>query len=373
MPEENEEKVEDFISLWKKKITTENQSSVIGESIKKIESLQKENEDLRKKIAANINLITRSEEILKSVVAEKEKLKVEKEEAVVEISIKVNELKFENSELSSKVKSMIKLLLEKDEEIKAKDSLISHLETASISSSGPTTSVNGSLVEELQSDLNKRKSNVTNLESKISVLSDEINSLNKQLVEKMKGAPVDYVLQVEPPKPPKPPTPTVIKPLPPEPSSKPLEALCKDLQSDLTKYKRVIEKLTKEKSQLKNALEGKGFQFSSQDLESLKEENKSLKKDLERFQSSIVVERIDATQIATQNVEQKIKDLESKIKERENIIADLKLSQITPTTVSAGSMPELVENLQKNINKLKSIITEKDKKISELNKQVYQT
>jgi chromosome segregation ATPase len=369
MPEENEEKVEDFISLWKKKITSENQSSVIGESLNKIESLQKENNDLRKKIAANINLITRSEEILKSVVAEKEKLKVEKEEAVVEISIKVNELKVENSELSSKVKSMIKLLLEKDEEIKTKDSLISHMQTTGISTSGPTTPVNNALVEELQSDLNKRKSNVTSLESKISILSEEINSLNKQLVEKMKGEPVDYVLQVEPPKPP---APTVIKPLPPRKSSKPLEALCKDLQSDLTKYKRVIEKLTKEKSQLKNALEGKGFQFSSQDLESLKEENESLKKDLEKFQSSIVVERIEATQIATQNVEQKIKDLESKIKEREDIIADLKLSQISPTTVSAGSMPELVENLQKSINKLKSIITEKDNIISELNKQVNQ-
>jgi len=368
MPEENEEKVEDFISLWKKKHTTENQSSVIGESLKKIESLQKENEDLRKKIAANINLITRSEEILKSVVAEKEKLKVEKEEAVAEISIKVNELKVENSELSSKTKSMIKLLLEKDEEIKAKDSLISHLQTTGISTSASTTPINNALVEELQSDLNKRKSNAKNLESKISLLTEEIDSLNKQLVEKMKGEPVDYVLQVEPPKHPEPP---VIKPLPPKPSSMPLEALCKDLQSDITKYKRVIEKLTKEKSQLKNALEGKGFQFSSQELESLKEENESLKKDLEEIQSSLEVKEIEVTQIATQNIEQKIKDLESKIREKEAIIVDLKLSQMAPTTVSAGLMPNLVENLQKNINTLKSIITEKDKKILELSKQVY--
>ena len=363
-----DEKV-DFISLWKKKITTENTSSLIGESIKKIESLQKENEDLRKKISANINLITRSEEILKSVVNEKEKLKVEKEEAVAEISIKMNELEVENSELSSKATSMIKLLLEKDEEIKAKDSLISQLQTTGISTSGPTTPINSALVEELQSDLNKRKSNATNLESKISALSEEINSLNKQLVEKMKEDPVDYVLQVEPPKTPEP---TVIKPLPHEPSSMPLEILCKDLQSDLTKYKRVIEKLTEEKSQLKNALEEKGFQFSSQDLESLKEENKSLKKDLEEIQSSLVVRDIEATKIATQNIEQKIIDLESKIREKEAIIADLKLSQLAPNTVSAGSMSELVENLQKNINKLKSIITEKDKRISELNKQVYQ-
>jgi len=369
MSEENEEKVEDFISLWKKKITTENKSSIIGESLNKIESLQKENEDLREKIAANINLITRSEEILKSSVAEKEKLKVEKEEAVTEISIKANELEIENSELSSKVKSMINLLLEKDEEINAKDSLISDLQTTRISTSVPTSPANSSLVEELQADLNKRKSDVINLESKISLLSEEINSLNKQLVEKMKGEPVDYIIQVEPPKPPETP---VIKPLPPEPSSRPLEVLCKDLQSDLTKYKRVIEKLTKDKSQLKNALEEKGPQFSSQELESMKEENESLKEDLEKLQSSLEVKKIEATQIATQNIEQKIKDLESKIREKEDIITDLKLSQMAPTTVSAGSMPELIENLQKNINKLKSIITEKDKKISELNKQVNQ-
>ncbi len=363
MSEENEEKV-DFISLWKKKITTENKSSIIGESIEKIESLQKENEDLRKKITANINLITRSEEILKSVVAEKEKLKIEKEEAVIEINIKVNELAAENSELSGKVKSMIKLLLEKDEEIKTKDSLISDLQKTIISTSIPTDSA---LVEELQSDLNKKKSTVTNLESKISLLSEEITSLNKQLIDKMKDEPADYVLHVEPPKSPKSP---VIKPLPPEPLSTPLEVLCKDLQSDLTKYKRVIDKLTKEKSQLKDALEEKGFQFDNQELESLKEENISLKKDLEEIQGSLEVKKIEAKQIATQNIEQKIKDLDSKIREKEAIITDLKLSQMAPTTPSAGLMPDLVENLQNNINKLKLIITEKDKKISELNKQV---
>ena len=134
----------------------------------------------------------------------------------------------------------------------------------------------------------------------------------------------------------------------------------------------MIEKLTNEKSQLKKALEEKGFQFTSQDLGSLTEENESLKKDLEEIQSSLEAKKIEATQIAAQKVEQKMTTLENKIREKEATIADLKLSQITPTTVSAGSMPELVENLQKNINKLKSIITEKDKIISELNKQFNQ-
>ena len=107
-------------------------------------------------------------------------------------------------------------------------------------------------------------------------------------------------------------------------------------------------------------------------MESLKEENVSLKKDLEEIQSSLEVKKQEVTQIASQNIEQKIKDLESKIREKEAIITDLKLSQMTPTTPPAGLMPELVENLQNNINKLKSIITEKDVIISELNKQVNQ-
>ena len=49
MSEENE-KVEDFISLWKKKLSTDNTPSVIGD-------LQKENELLRAKITENIELI----------------------------------------------------------------------------------------------------------------------------------------------------------------------------------------------------------------------------------------------------------------------------------------------------------------------------
>ena len=121
MPEENEKSPEDFISLWKKKMSTESTPSVIGD-------LQKENELLRSKIAANIDLFTKSEDILKKAVEEKEKLKVEKDEAVTEISLKLNEITQQNSELEHKLNSMIKVLLEKDEEIKVKDSLISNLQ-----------------------------------------------------------------------------------------------------------------------------------------------------------------------------------------------------------------------------------------------------
>jgi len=113
----SENKAEDFISLWKEKLATENTPSLIGD-------IQKENKQLRNKIASNIDLITKSEEILKKAIEEKEKLKIEKDEAVTEISVKLNEAKQENSELGNKIKSMVKLLLEKDEEIKSKEKLI---------------------------------------------------------------------------------------------------------------------------------------------------------------------------------------------------------------------------------------------------------
>jgi len=355
MPEENE-KVEDFISLWKNKLSTDTIPSVIGD-------LQKENELLRKKITENIELITRSEEILKNAVEEKEKIRIEKDEAVTEISIKLNEITQENSELGSKVKSMVKLLLEKDEDIKAKDKLISNLQATAGSLGGADSTSNHALVDELRAQIIDQNSVIKDMEMKTSELTKEIESLNEELVEKLRAKPVDYVVEVTPSEPP------VIKPLPPESSSKPLEILCQDLQSDLTKYKRIIDKLKQEKTELKSALEGEGYQFNEKDLEELKKENEVLKKDLEEMQKSFSKKKQEATQVDTSHFELQITNLENKLREKDSIISDLKLSAISPTDVSGNPMAELVENLQKNINKLKTTINEKDKKILELNKR----
>jgi uncharacterized coiled-coil DUF342 family protein len=355
MPEENE-KVEDFISLWKNKLSTENLPSVVGE-------LQKENELLRNKITENIELITRSDEIIKKAVEEKEKLRVEKDEAVTDISIKLNELAQENSELGNKIKSMIKLLLEKDEELKAKNKLISNLQATAGSPVGADSTSNDTLVNELKTQIIDKNSIIQDLGVKVSDLTEEIERLNQELVVKLRAKPVDYVVEASPPEP------SVIKPLPSESSSKPLEILCQDLQSDLTKYKRIIDKLKQEKTELKSALEGEGYQFSEKDLEELKKENEALKKDLEGMQKSFSKGEQEETQVDTSQFELQITHLENKLREKDSIIADLKLSAISPTDVSGNPMAELVENLQKNINKLKTTINEKDKKILELNKR----
>ena len=359
MPEENEEneKTQDFISLWKKKLATENAPSLIGD-------FQKENEILRNKIAANIELLTKSEQILKKALQEKEKLKIEKNEAVAEINIKSNDLKQENSELGSKVKSMIKLLLEKDEEIKSKDTLILNLQAQGTTQVGTDFLTENTIIEELNSEISKKNIIIQNLESKTSELSNEVERLNQNIVEELKNKAVDNIVPASAPEQ------KVIKPLPPESSTEPLEALCQDLQSDLTKYKRIVENLKKEKNELKNELNGKEANLTGNEFEPLEKENELLKIKLEELQNSLKSTKKEAPTISSEEYEKKILNLENILRERESVIADLKLSSISPTSEPSNPMTELVENLQKNINKLKTMLSEKEKEIDNLNREI---
>jgi len=357
MPDEEkiideEEKAEDFISLWKKKLETENTPSLIGD-------IQKENEQLRNKIASNIDLITKSEEILKKAIVEKEKLKIEKDEAVTEISVKLNELKQENSELGNKIKSMVKLLLEKDGEIKSKEVLISNLQSQVDTQIGEDSTTENAIIDQLKSETSKKDIIIQNLERKTTDLSNEVERLN-QVYEELKNKPVDSVVQSSAPEQ------KVIKPLPPEPSTTPLDALCQDLQSDLTKYKRIVENLKKERKELKSALEGKDINLTDNQFEPLEKENELLKKQLAELQDSLKSSKKKGPTISSEEYGQKINNLENKLREKESIIADLKLSAISPTSEPNIPMAELVENLQKNINKLKTTISEKEKEITDL-------
>ena len=73
---EDNEKVEDFVSLWKKKMKTDpNKPSAIGETLDKLKDLDRENEVLRSKIKDNIDLISKTEEVFKSTIKENEQLK----------------------------------------------------------------------------------------------------------------------------------------------------------------------------------------------------------------------------------------------------------------------------------------------------------
>jgi len=251
MPEENE-KVEDFISLWKKKIASENKNTAIGDSIDRIKELQKENENLKLKIAENLQLITKSEDMLKTVIHEKEKLKLEKEETLTELSFKINDFQQENLNLNSTINILMNELLEKEEEIRQKDEMVKAIEMLDSPKNDGQEEVNNALMEDLKGELTKRKNHITTLEERVKELELENTTLNSQLIETMHDKPVDYVVEMDTSK-------NAYKPIPSKTSSIPLETLCQDLQTDLNKYKRIVEKLNEEKSQWKTALEEKGF------------------------------------------------------------------------------------------------------------------
>jgi predicted RNase H-like nuclease (RuvC/YqgF family) len=251
---------------------------------------------------------------------------------------------------------MVKLLLEKDEEIKSKDNLILNLESQATSQIGSNSMTENAIIDQLKSEISKKDIIVQNLERKTIELSNEVERLNEEL----KSKSADVVVQASAPEQ------KLIKPMPPEISTIPLESLCQDLQSDLTKYKRIVENLKKEKNELKNALEGKDISLTDSEFEPLEKENELLKKKLAELQNSLSSGKKEAPTISSEEYGKKIQNLENKVREKETIIADLKLSTISPTSDPSSSMAELVENLQKNINKLKITLSEKEKEITDL-------
>jgi chromosome segregation ATPase len=337
----DKDKIEDFVTLWKNKSQTDNQPSIIGETVIQLEKLKKENDDLRKKIADNIELLSKSEDVIKNLSNDRERLRIEHEESIMDLTMRVNNLERENVELGNKVKSMVKVLMEKDEEIKKLNVQIN--------------SENIIVNERIKSDLLKKNETIELLNQQILEVKDENEKLQAQLVEKIKKVPT-FVIPVDQAES------KALKPLPPEPSSKPLELLCQDLQADLNKYKKIIDQLNQEKTQLKSALEREGITFNVEELNSLKSENEALRKDLQQLQYSLS----ETSTIQSSPNAHNMKELQEKLIEKEKVIAELKLSQTTQTSAPKGPMTDLVDELQNHINKLKHTIQEKDQQISEL-------
>jgi len=372
MPEENE-KVEDFISLWKKKMENDIETpSTIGATLERFKQVQEENEQLRNKIKENIELITKTEVIITKAIEENESLKQQLKNAGMVDNVKVSDIQQENIMLNNKVISLEKNLTEKEVELVSKinemDDLKRKLEAASMTSKEIESSTTGkdldittALIDNLKSELSKKKNQVNELENRISELTEENESLNKELLEKMKKLPIDYVIPVEEPKS------SVIKPLSTKPSSETLEILCQDLQSDLNKYKKIVEKLNKEKSELAQTIESGGFQLEPEEIKILKRDNEELKNELSQIQKSLQnksQEAAWATQI--NEADKKIKNLQEQLEGKDHLIAELKAKQQSQPIVHEGPMSGLIEDLQNKINKLKLTIEEKNKIIEEL-------
>ena len=327
----DKDKIEDFVTLWKNKSQAENQPSIIAETMNQLESLKKENDDLRKKIAENIELISKSEEVIKNLSNDRERIRIEHEESIMDLTMRINNLERENVELGNKVKSMVKVLMEKDEEIKGLKVKVNSESTIEY--------------EKIKIELSEKNGTIDLLNKQILEMKDESEKLQAHVV-----LPVEQAEEKEP------------TPLPSQPSNQPLELLCQDLQADLNKYKKIIEQLNQEKNQLKSALGEKGMTFSVEELNILKNENEVLRNDLQQLKSSLS----DKAPIQSTSDNHAIKELQEKLVEKENVIAELKLSQATQKSITKGPMADLIEELQKNINKLKHTIQEKDQRIAEL-------
>ena len=129
MPEDNE-KVEDFVSLWKNKMKNKpGKPSAIGETLEKIKEIEEENEDLRNNIKQNIELISKTEEIIRNAIEENTRLKEEIKQAGMVGGIKAIDIQKENIELTNKMQSLNTNLKEKDERLLGSNNEIKELKT----------------------------------------------------------------------------------------------------------------------------------------------------------------------------------------------------------------------------------------------------
>ena len=184
---------------------------------------------------------------------------------------------------------------------------------------------------------------------------------NEQLKGEIKKLSTININAVESPKSP------VIKPLPVQTSPSTLETLCQDLQSDLNKYKKIVDKLNKEKVELQNSIKSGGVQFAQKELEEFKQENQALKIELSKIEESLRKKTEESSiKVSIDDLEKKINGLQIQLKERDHLIAELKLTSQTPISVQRGPMSDLIEDLQSKINKLKITLGEKNKTIEEL-------
>ncbi|MHA1489607.1 MAG: hypothetical protein ACTSRI_08130, partial [Promethearchaeota archaeon] len=267
-----EKKEDDFMSLWKKKKkeTKEGGASIIGETLDKLEELknvvvilEKENQELKEKVKENIEF----ENVIKQV----------------ELKFKEKLNDFQNFEI--KIKQLENLLREKESEINAKDMKLQELnlivkptttetQTTSHSIKDADSNAKEALIEELQSELLKTKSQVMDQKIQIKELTEENDSLHDQLIEKLKKLTIDYIVPVD----------STIKektPEPPKPSSITLESLCQDLQTELNRYKRINDELKKENLELMKSVDSTGvISVNSDELKKIRKENEMLKEQL---------------------------------------------------------------------------------------------
>ncbi|MHA2268203.1 MAG: hypothetical protein ACXAB8_10430, partial [Promethearchaeota archaeon] len=364
----------------KKMIDDPKKPGVVEETFERLKILEEENTKLRNKIADNIKLISRTEEVVKKTIDENTRLKEEIKKGSVGDVNEVSNLQKKNLDLSNRIKSLISSLTEKDNVISVKDNEItiknnelniketdiaelklkldeaqSALEFMANTAPEDNPEVSKEIIEELKSELSIKNSQLVELENSIQGLNSKITELNEKLIESEAKASAESL------------KPQVIRPKPSQTSSSTLEMLCQDLQADLNKYKRIVDDLNKEKSNLKEKLESGGFKLEPEDITILKNENESLKAELTQLQEDLQ-EKTKTTPDTLSLVESErlIEDLKEQLKLKDKLIDEMKPSAPPQAIPPKGPMSSLVKELQNNINKLKIALEEKNNIIEKL-------
>jgi predicted RNase H-like nuclease (RuvC/YqgF family) len=219
--------------------------------------------------------------------------------------------------------------------------------------------------QELSNELAKKdryiyeiEEKIRNLEQHIAELAEENADLTKKITEQQTVLDVDYVVPVVEA------TTTAKKPEKVPTSVSTLEALCQDLQSDLNRYKRIMDSLKAENNELKKVLEAKGVSTDFKEVNVLRNENISLRARILDLEKTLEEQTLEVT--LSLDSENRIKELQNQLNEKDILINELKTSQIAKPVAQSGSMTNLVEDLQARINKMKIALNEKDKIIEDL-------
>ena len=375
--------------------------SIIADTLEKLEALEKENLDLKEKLeenVANLTKTTKEKEDYKMKLSRKndDVSELRRESAQLSTENKALRTKMEEIEVAGKdgdlskasaitkslVEDLQKKLTVKKKQVSQLQTKVGNLEsqlndlsegktpqqaevkieTPKITEGAPgseqPTSIDKGLLDNLSSELSKKKTQVRDMQLKIKKLTEENESINSQLEEIKRRQGTDLPVE-ETPKP-------IEKVKTSESESKTLDILIQDLQSDLNKYKKVIVKLKKENAELKKS-GGAPVAVDTGEIKALQAENESLKDEIVNLEKKLLVKAKEAP--ASGGGDEKIQELEDEIKERDKLIRELKASKPAEAATS-GSVPMtgLIDDLQSKINKLKAALKEKNKVIEELKK-----
>ena len=333
MSKENEKDNEDFISKLKKMKSNMKSQSVIGETLGKIEILEKENAELKAKITKNSELVEEKEKTLKKF--EEDKIKIEQDfnkqkDEVSNLSKKakdqeekVKQLTRDNTSLNNKLQKITKEKESLDLKLKEleKSGKVEKVQT-------PASGIDMSkgLIEDLQSQLTKKKRQTAELEEKTNRLESQISQLTKE-----KGKAGVKPLEISKPE--------IIKPEITKPETASEATVPLNAEASKTLIENLTSELNKKKTQLVEL---------NNKIKMLTQENKNITEELDDLK-----EKASASKPApTVEVPQK----PAKISEK----AD----------ASSPTLNVLVQNLQSDLNKYKKIAAQLKEENEKMKKSV---